>query len=118
MQLDSAMVSFREAVRRDPNDISAWGYSAVVAARLNQHAEALSYWERALKLEPRYLRMMQPAERLLYEKSRLMVGNLAQIGPGSARGTCVTAFGVRFGLHQDLRDDQVADRTTLPPSRV
>ena len=73
-RLEEALKSFREAARLNPNDPLSWSHAAIVTARLEHHAEAVSYWERTLQVDPRYFERVQPGERRLYEKSVKIAG--------------------------------------------
>ena len=73
-KFDESLLSFRKAARLDPRDASAWSYAGIVAARRNRHAEAVSFWERVLLIDPGYFEKAQAGEGRLYRRSLAIAG--------------------------------------------
>jgi len=71
---EEALRWFREAGALDSTDASAWSYAGVIAARLGRHAEAVSYWTRALKADPDFFQRRPTTEKLAYDGSRRVAG--------------------------------------------
>ena len=86
-KLDESLLSFREAARLDSLDASAWSYAGIVAARLNRHAEAVSFWERTLLVDPRYFEKAQAGEGRLYRTSLAIAGPQQPAPVDTGRGT-------------------------------
>jgi tetratricopeptide (TPR) repeat protein len=67
-QRDSALTWFVAATDHDPHDVMSWGYAGFTAAEMGRDSVALTYWRRALALQPRYFEMAEPEQRPLYER--------------------------------------------------
>jgi tetratricopeptide (TPR) repeat protein len=66
-----ALALFRLAIKRAPNNGSAWGYMARSLHTLGRHAEAVHAWERAEHLEPHGF-IDEAGDRGLYDSSRAL----------------------------------------------
>jgi tetratricopeptide (TPR) repeat protein len=73
-QREEAFAEFRTLVRRDPDNSSAWSWMAISAAEMGRHAEAVSYWQRALELNLRHFDLMQETEKAMFEESLRIAG--------------------------------------------
>jgi tetratricopeptide (TPR) repeat protein len=65
---DSALTWFVAATDAQPRDVMSWGYAGFTAAELGRDSLALTYWRRALELQPRYFDLAEPQQRPLYER--------------------------------------------------
>jgi tetratricopeptide (TPR) repeat protein len=65
-----ALRAFKAAAELDTTDVTALGFAAVSAVRLQEDSEALALWGRALAVDPEYFSKAQPGERVLYNRSK------------------------------------------------
>jgi Flp pilus assembly protein TadD len=73
---EDAIRMFCEVIRKEPKDHESWGVMAWSTARLGRHAEAVSYWTRALQLDRRHFKkaVMAEEEQKQYRESLAVAG--------------------------------------------
>ena len=71
--LKESLVWSLEAAALDSLDASAWNQAAVTAHSLNRHVQAVSYWARALLINPQFF-ATNPYARDFFQKSLRVVG--------------------------------------------
>jgi tetratricopeptide (TPR) repeat protein len=70
---DEALSLFRDALERDDQQGSTWGYMARSLYALGKHREAVDAWDRAEGLTPHGF-IDEAGDRALYERSRVLAG--------------------------------------------
>ena len=71
---EDALAAFRDAASREPKSVMPWSKMAVLAAKLNRPAEAVSYWQRILHIDLTYFDKVGPHEQEMFEASLRQAG--------------------------------------------